>query len=286
MTIPGSVPARRCPSCGGHNQADATFCQHCGYSWTQPAPFVSPPRPVPPPPLPDWGGPTVRPPAGPPRSGEPVPPPAPAPPPLRQLAPDLPDSVEGLVLRCLARSPEARFADFGALRIELTTAYEAVAGHPPELPDPVDDDEVATAGLAGVELARAISLVTLARYEEAMTFFDQAVEHDPALARAWYFRGLALNGLGRFDEALGCFDRAIEINPWHLAALYEKGVCLLFLGRFAEAAAYIDEVAAIQPGPAVDAAREACLAGLAPRPATPGNPTTMLEPIDGLDLRT
>ena len=129
-----------------------------------------------------------------------------------------------------------------------------------------------------------------------MTFFDLAVEHDPALARAWFFRGLALNGLGRFDEALkcldrvvaleprdpnawvekgraltrsgqreealACFDRAIAINPWHLAALYEKGVCLLFLGRFEEAAACIGEVAAIRPGPAVEAARQACLAGL------------------------
>lgn len=241
----------------------------------------------------------------------------------RHLVPDVPEAVERLVLRCLAKSPEARFPDFGALRAELTTCYEAVAGHPPVLPDPVEDDEGASAGLASVELARAISLVTLGRYDEAMTFFDLAVEHDPGLARAWYFRGLALNGLGRFDEALACldrvvsleprdpnawvekgraltrsgrrdealtcFDRAIAVNPWHLAALYEKGVCLLFLGRFEEAAACIGEVAAIQPGPAVEAARQACLAGLGPSSGLghgTGSSSMYLEPVDGPDLRT
>jgi tetratricopeptide (TPR) repeat protein len=149
--------------------------------------------------------------------------------------------------------------------------------------------------LATVEMARAISLVTLGRYDEAMTMFDLAVEHDPSLGRAWFFRGQALNGLGRFDEALACldrvvaldprdanawvekgraltrvarrdealasFDRAIAINPWHVAALYEKGACLLFLGQYEAAAACLDEVAALRPGPAVEAARQGCQAG-------------------------
>ena len=244
-----------------------------------------------------------------------------APEPPRQLVPDLPEDLESLVLRCLAKSPEGRFPDFTSLRAELTACYEAVAGHPPELPGSLEDDTGASAGLASVEPARAISLVTLGRYEEAMTFFDLAVEHDPALACAWYFRGLALNGLGRYDEALtcldrvvtldprdpnawvekgrsltrsgrreealACFDRAIAINPWHLAALYEKGVCLLFLGRFEAAAACIGEVAAIQPGPAVEAARQACLAGLpSHKHGPPGVTGTVLGPIDELDLRT
>ena len=70
-------------------------------------------------------------------------------------------------------------------------------------------------------------------------------------------------------------------------ALYEKGVCLLFLGRFEEAAACIGEVAAIQPGPAVEAARQACLAGLpSHRQASSVGSGTFLGPIDDLDLRT
>lgn len=216
--------------------------------------------------------------------------------PPRQHVPQLPEAVERLVLRCLEKSPEARFPDFSTLRAELTACYRAATGQEPALPSADDAAEENAAALAGVELARAISLVTLGRYEEAMTFFDLAVEHDPTLTRAWVFRGLALNGLGRFEEALacldrvvsldprdghawvekgraltrggrreealGCFDRAIAINPWNATALYEKGACLLFLGRFGEAAACIGEVAGLRPGPAVEAARQACLASL------------------------
>ena len=215
--------------------------------------------------------------------------------PPRQLVPDLPEALDRLVMRCLARSPERRYPSFTALRAELEACYTALTGYAPILPRADDASDENVAALAGVELARAISLVTLGRYEEAMTFFDLAVEHDPTLGRAWYFRGLALNGLGRFDEALtcldrvvrldprdpnawvekgraltragrreealGCFDNAIAINPWHAPALYEKGACLLFLGHFEAAAACIDEVATLQPGPAVEAARRACQAG-------------------------
>jgi tetratricopeptide (TPR) repeat protein len=221
--------------------------------------------------------------------------------PPRQAVPEIPDAVDRLVLRCLAKSPERRYPSFAALRVDLEACYTTLAGYAPILPRADEATDENAAALAGVEMARAISLVTLGRYDEAMTFFDLAVEHDPSLGRAWYFRGLALNGLGRFEdaldcldrvvrldprdvgawvekgrsltragrreEALGCFDRAIAINPWHAPALYEKGVCLLFLGHYDAAAACIGEVALLQPGPAVDAARYACQAGRERQPA-------------------
>lgn len=264
-------------------------------------------------------------------------------PPGRHVA-GLPDAVEKLVLTCLEKSPEARFQDFATLRTELTACYQAVTDEPPALPDADGATEEPSEALAAVELARAISLVTLGRYDDAMPFFDAAVEHDPALARAWYYRGLALSGLGRHEEALDClervvtldprdpvawvergraltraarredalecFERALNVDPWHLAGLYEKGSCLLFLGRYAEALECIDEVGRLQPGPAVEAARQACRAAqeqrvspyepswqpgeewrdagnsAEPAPLRPGATRPGSLPDDGLDLRT
>jgi len=56
-------------------------------------------------------------------------------------------------------------------------------------------------------------LIDKGNYEEALSFFEQALllnQNDPEL---WNYKGVALRSMGRYDEALECFNRSLEIDP-------------------------------------------------------------------------
>ncbi len=56
-------------------------------------------------------------------------------------------------------------------------------------------------------------LLEKGNFEEALSFFEQALllnQNDPEL---WNNKGVALRSMGRYDEALECFNRSLEIDP-------------------------------------------------------------------------
>jgi Flp pilus assembly protein TadD len=56
-------------------------------------------------------------------------------------------------------------------------------------------------------------LLEKGNFEEALSFFEQALllnQNDPEL---WNYKGIALRSMGRYDEALECFNRSLEIDP-------------------------------------------------------------------------
>jgi tetratricopeptide (TPR) repeat protein len=74
-----------------------------------------------------------------------------------------------------------------------------------------------------------------ARYAEALSAFDRALQLDPNRIVVWYFKGLALKKLRRYKEALASYDRALSLDPNNALAWNNKGVILRALGRTAEA---------------------------------------------------
>jgi len=72
---------------------------------------------------------------------------------------------------------------------------------------------------------RGITLGNLQQYEEAIAYFDRAIQIKPDLPYAWYCRGLALNKLKRYEEAIASYDRAIQIKPDYSKAWYNKACC-------------------------------------------------------------
>ncbi|MEM4657604.1 MAG: tetratricopeptide repeat protein, partial [Candidatus Methanosuratincola sp.] len=50
----------------------------------------------------------------------------------------------------------------------------------------------------------------LGKNEDAIVYFDLALEIDPENALAWAGKGIAFVNLGMYDEALECFDKAIS----------------------------------------------------------------------------
>ena len=61
------------------------------------------------------------------------------------------------------------------------------------------------------------------KYEEAIKYFDKAIERDPQNAKAWWLKGRALERISTstIEQVILCYDRALEIDP----ALFR---CLVF----------------------------------------------------------
>ena len=95
--------------------------------------------------------------------------------------------------------------------------------------------------------ARAITLLALKRYDEAVTSLDRAITLNPDDAGALGNRGIALKELGRTAEAVASYDRAIALNPSFAGAFTARGVALRELGRFEEALASFNQAIILEP---------------------------------------
>tara|TARA_B110000014_G_scaffold84708_1_gene57997 strand:- start:194 stop:421 length:228 start_codon:yes stop_codon:yes gene_type:complete len=56
-------------------------------------------------------------------------------------------------------------------------------------------------------------LLDTENYNDALSFFDQALSQDPTNADLWNYKGIALRSLGRYEEALECYNKSLEIEP-------------------------------------------------------------------------
>jgi tetratricopeptide (TPR) repeat protein len=72
-------------------------------------------------------------------------------------------------------------------------------------------------------------------YNEAIKYYDKALEIDPKYALAWNNKGVAVGKLEKYNEAIGCYDKALEIDPKDADEWYNKGNALHDLGKYKEA---------------------------------------------------
>ena len=56
-------------------------------------------------------------------------------------------------------------------------------------------------------------LLDVENYNDALSFFDQALSQDPTNPDLWNYKGIALRSLGRYAEALQCYNKSLEIEP-------------------------------------------------------------------------
>lgn len=74
------------------------------------------------------------------------------------------------------------------------------------------------------------------RYEEALPYFNRALELSPRFCLAYINKGIALKNLGKLDEAIECYDKVInELNPEYKKAWHNKAVALQKKGKIDEA---------------------------------------------------
>jgi tetratricopeptide (TPR) repeat protein len=80
---------------------------------------------------------------------------------------------------------------------------------------PVDGFSVAHRGAHPAQaLARkGGAMEQLHRFEEALSYYEQAIILDATLTEAYVGKGRVLNQLERYDEALACYERASKLQP-------------------------------------------------------------------------
>ncbi len=87
----------------------------------------------------------------------------------------------------------------------------------------------------GAWAKKADCLTAVGRDEEAIEAAERAIEIDPQDTGPWAYKACALRHLGRYEEALSAIDRAVEIDPNYGGGWYDKGTYLTLLGRTTEA---------------------------------------------------
>ena len=62
--------------------------------------------------------------------------------------------------------------------------------------------------LASTLDTKGVALVGLGEYEDALKYFDRAIELEPSIAEVWFHKGDALKDLGREDDAEAAYATA------------------------------------------------------------------------------
>ena len=170
--------------------------------------------------------------------------------PLRAHCPELPEELEGFVLRCLDKQRDRRPAGWDDVVEICARWFHRLTGQPAVLDFSAyafDANELLTAGYSLSQLG--------GHGEEKLDLYDRALAagtaDDETTAILLVNKGIALGELGREDEAIrvcdevaSCFADATEagIREQVAKALLNKGVRLGELGRREEAIRVYDEV--------------------------------------------
>lgn len=155
---------------------------------------------------------------------------------LREVAPALPQEVEDLYLRCLAKDPEDRPTAGEALAV-VRHAVEglgrsAYSPHMPEAGTPHDE--------AAVWHSWSVVYETFEQHAEALVRNDRALTLDPENIGVYVTRGNIMFGLNRLDEALAAYDRALALGSRDSRVQITRGNILLGRDRLDDALAAYD----------------------------------------------
>ena len=153
----------------------------------------------------------------------------------------------GLILRRLGRFQEA-IASYDKA-IEIQPNYSQALASRIHALDWLDRDaynnELISSAEQAVEffkpgnpsdwIERGYALHVLGYYEEAIAYYDKALELEPNNYRAGNDRGVVLIKLGRYKEAIASYDKALEIKPDAYIIWANRGEDLQHSGRYKEA---------------------------------------------------
>lgn len=93
-------------------------------------------------------------------------------------------------------------------------------------------------------LEKGIEFQQAGEFRNAKSYFDRAIiknlDSDISSAESLILKGDALNGLGQYEEALIFFDNALEVEPKNSVALKKKAFTLAQLGEIEKAKYYFE----------------------------------------------
>jgi lipoprotein NlpI len=96
-------------------------------------------------------------------------------------------------------------------------------------------------------LNKAVEAWNHGKPEEALKLTGQAIEVDPKLAKAIYFRGILYSRLDKHEEAIKDFDKTLELDPKSASAYQSRGIEHFRLGHIKESIADFDRYIKLKP---------------------------------------
>jgi len=100
------------------------------------------------------------------------------------------------------------------------------------------------------------------QYEEALTQFEGAIDHNPTYWDSWAGKGFSLLYLNRYAEAIDALDRAIKYNKTDPNPWYNKACALAALNKNEEAIECLKEAIRLKPDFKQDAKKDSFLYNL------------------------
>jgi len=64
-----------------------------------------------------------------------------------------------------------------------------------------------------VLIQKGIENLQNGNFENALSFFEQALLLKPDDPDLWNNKGIALRSLGRYDEASACYNKSLQLDP-------------------------------------------------------------------------
>lgn len=96
-------------------------------------------------------------------------------------------------------------------------------------------------------ISKGKKLMNKKKYEEAITFFEQAIEIEPKNVELLIKYGKSLAQTGRYEEAFNLFEEALNIAPNNVEALRKYGIALAKAKNYINSFSIFKKGQAIQP---------------------------------------
>ena len=163
----------------------------------------------------------------------------------RYIDPSIPRELDEIVVKCLEKKINDRYQSFKELREELINIGKIHFREIPEMPK--ENASKSTRNQAMRMYDIGASLKRLGKHEEAIRYFEKALEIDPKCEMAWSGKGASLDSLGMISDALTCYDKALEIDPRLIYVWNNKGVSLARLSKWDQALKCYEKALEIDP---------------------------------------
>jgi tetratricopeptide (TPR) repeat protein len=104
--------------------------------------------------------------------------------------------------------------------------------------------------LSGCEYSQyyqGTKLLEKGQYDQAITYFDKAIEINPRYAEAYNNRGIAYLKKGQYDKAISDFTEAIEINPKDAMAYRNRGIAYAMIRQHDKFSSNLNKAIELDP---------------------------------------